>query len=79
MQAPSAAFYRMRASYAGWFWKAPAGVLLTAAAALLLSGQRKRSLPGVLTLAAGIALLVDAARERSVYEVNRAVYDAEVE
>lgn len=79
MQAPSAAYHRMRAAYTGWFWKAPAGVLLAVAAALLLAGRRTRPLPGGLALAAGIALLMDAARERSVYEVSRAAYDAEVE
>jgi hypothetical protein len=76
MQAPSPAYHRMRAAYAGWFWKTPAGALVTAVGALLLA--RGRTLWGLSWLVAGIVLLMDAARARAVYEVNRAEYDAEV-
>lgn len=85
MRTPPPAYFLMRATYARWFWKLPAGLVLLALAMVLgrtRSHEAGRLRRGAwqsftpLVFAAATAFLLDSVKDRAVYEVNRGIYQS---
>ena len=77
MRTPPPAYFQMRAAYARWFWKLPAGLLLMALA--MLTRRPRRGDPQFLAKALSAAaafVLLDSVKDRAVYESSRGTYES---
>jgi hypothetical protein len=85
MRTPPPAYYQMRAAYARWFYKLPAGILLLVLGMIMSRPrrdaarqmQRRAVSPlGALLSAAAATLILDSMKDRAVYESSRDIYQS---
>lgn len=77
MRTPPPAYFQMRAAYARWFWKLPAGLLLMTLALIARRPRRDGAHRlGTVLFALATAVLLDSVKDRAVYESSKGTYEA---